>query len=77
MKDSRWVIFPRLANAAHKRIEERNRILTAELSGYAGNTYKTGTGKKAVAAGGVSHAYTMEALSMLGADVPVLKVGTP
>ena len=77
VKDSKWVIFPRLANAAHKRIEERNRTLTAELSGYAGNIYKEGNGKKAIAAGGVSYAYVCEALAMLGADVPVLKVATP
>ena len=77
VKDPRWVIFPRLSYAAHKRIEERNRSMTAELSAYAGNTYKKGSGRKAVAAGGVSYAYVTEALSMLGADVPVLKIGTP
>ena len=77
VKDPKWVIFPRLANAAHKRIEERNRNMTAELSVYAGNTYIKGSGRKAVAAGGVSYAYVMEALSILGDDVPVLKIGTP
>lgn len=77
VKDSKWVIFPRLAHAAHRQIEERNRHLTAELSGYAGNIYKEGNGKKAIAAGGVSYAYVCEALAMLGADVPVLKVATP
>ncbi len=77
VKDSRWVIFPRLAYNAHKRIEERNRAMTAELSAYGGNIYTKSAGKKAIAAGGVSYAYVKEVLALLGADVPVLKVGTP
>ncbi len=77
VKDSRWVIFPRLSYAAHRRIEERNRAMTAEMSAYAGNTYAKAPGKKAIAAGGVSYAYVQEVLSLLGVDVPILKVGTP
>ncbi|MBR4962110.1 MAG: indolepyruvate ferredoxin oxidoreductase subunit alpha [Clostridia bacterium] len=77
VKDPKWVIFPRLSYAAHKRIEEQNRTMTAELSAYAGNTYKKGSGRKAIAAGGVSYAYTMEALALLGIDIPLLKIGTP
>ncbi len=77
VKDSRWVIFPRLSYAAHKRIEERNRVMTAEMSAYDGNTYHKATGKRAIAAGGVSYAYIKEVLALLGVDVPLLKVGTP
>lgn len=77
VKDSRWVIFPRLSYAAHKKIEERNRALTEVLSGYGCNDYHKADGKKAIAAGGVSYAYAKEALAMLDVDVPLLKVATP
>lgn len=77
VKDSRWVIFPRLSYAAHKKIEERNQALTTVLSEYRYNDYHRANGKKAIAAGGVSYAYAKEALAMLDVDVPFLKVATP
>lgn len=77
VKDSRWVIFPKLSYAAHKRIEERNRELRHTLSDSAFNTYTTGKGRKGIACGGVSYAYVKEALSILGAEVPLMKVGIP
>ncbi|MBQ7921785.1 MAG: indolepyruvate ferredoxin oxidoreductase subunit alpha [Clostridia bacterium] len=77
VKDSRWVIFPKLSYAAHKRIEERNRELRHTLSASAYNTYTSGKGRKGIACGGVSYAYVKEALSILGAEVPLLKVGIP
>lgn len=75
-RDPKWVIFPRLANAAHKRIEERNDMLSTELSSSRYNSV-TGIGKRGIAAGGVSVAYVREAMKMLGVDCPLLKVGIP
>jgi len=77
IKDSRWVIFPKLSYAAHKRIEERNRTLRHVLSSSSYNTYAVGDGRKGIACGGVSYAYVKEALALLGVNVPVLKVGIP
>ena len=77
VKDSKWVIFPRLSFAAHKRIEERNRELRHTLSDSVYNTYTPGDGRKAIACGGVSYAYVKEALHILGVHVPLMKVGIP
>lgn len=76
IKDSKWVIFPRLSFANHKKIEERNAILRSVLSSYRFNTVE-GTGKKGIAAGGVSVQYAKEALSILGTDCRFMKVATP
>lgn len=75
VKDSRWVIFPRLSYAAHKRIEARNAELSDTFSRYAGNTL-TGAGTLGIAAGGVAWAYLNEVLD--GTEgVKLLKVTTP
>lgn len=75
-KDPKWVIFPRLSYGAHLNIEKRNPLIGEDFSTYRFNTI-SGTGKKGVATGGVSYAYTMEALKILGADCRLLKIGTP
>ena len=75
VKDSRWVIFPKLSYEAHKRIEARNAALTATLSAYPGNEL-SGSGTLGIAAGGVSWAYLKEALGDR-TDVKLLKVATP
>lgn len=76
VKDSRWCIFPRLTHQSHIKIEERNQNLRQELSSYPQN-FITGSGKKGVATGGVSYAYTKEALSLLHTDCRLLKISTP
>ena len=76
IKDSKWVIFPRLSFANHKKIEERNTLLRSVLSEYRFNTIE-GSGRKGIAAGGVSVQYAKEALSVLGADCRFMKVATP
>ena len=84
IKDSsRWVIFPRLSYANHMKIESRNRQLADEFSNSPYNTV-TGTGKKGVAAGGISYTYLMEALTNKidltqseESDVKLFRVGTP
>ncbi|MDR0862149.1 MAG: indolepyruvate ferredoxin oxidoreductase subunit alpha [Oscillospiraceae bacterium] len=81
VKDPKWVIFPRLSYAAHKAIEERNPAIGEDFSSYRfntieGNTSANGT-RLGIATGGVSYAYTREALQILGADCRILKIATP
>jgi len=61
VKDSKWVIFPRLAYANKFILEENLIAMRDEFSGYQNNIL-TGAGVKGIAAGGVSYAYTLEAL---------------
>ena len=79
---SRWVIFPRLSYANHKKIEERSAALSDTLSSYGRNSV-SGSGRLGIAAGGVSVAYALEALSLLRAengeipDIKFMKTATP
>lgn len=74
----RWVIFPRTSYQNHIRIEERYSILSDEFSDCVFNSIE-GEGKFGIACGGISYAYVMEAVEMLGISdkVSVLKIGTP
>jgi indolepyruvate ferredoxin oxidoreductase alpha subunit len=60
-KDPKWVIFPRLAYANKFKLEENLVAMREEFSKYERNIL-TGEGKKGIATGGVSYAYTQEAL---------------
>ena len=83
---SRWVIFPRLSYANHKKIEARNIELSGVFSEYSRNAVIAEKGiyakenqpvKKGIAAGGISLALTLDNLSGV-ADAPrILKVATP
>ncbi len=75
---ARWVIFPRLSFASHRRIEERNTALSDVLSDYASNRIEPGDPacRKGIATGGISWTYVMEARERLG-KCRVLKVATP
>lgn len=82
VKDSgRWVIFPRLSFANHRKIEERNVQLGDVFSDSPLNRIEpeecllAGL-RRGVAAGGFSYTYVMEARKTLGA-VRTLKVSTP
>lgn len=71
---TRWVIFPRLAYNNHIKIEERNnKIMPDELSAYRFNKV-SGSGKKAVATGGISYEYIKEALGEN--DIKLMKIAT-
>lgn len=74
IKDSKWIIFPRLSFQNHLKIEERNPALGEKLSSYRFNTI-TGSGTKGIASGGISYEYTKEALG--DCDAKLLKVSTP
>ena len=83
---SRWVIFPRLSYANHKKIEARNVELSGVFSEYSRNAVIVEKGiyakedqpvKKGIAAGGISLALTLDNLGE-AADAPrILKVATP
>ncbi len=86
VKDTgRFVIFPRTSYLNHKKIEERNPQIGDLFSEYMGNKHKVyGDAKKpkrlGIATGGISYAYTREAIIMDGygkRDFSLLKVGTP
>ena len=80
VKDSgRWVIFPRLSFANHRKIEERNALLSDVFSDYPGNRIEPGadnTCRKGVASGGFGWTCVMEARETLG-RFPALKISTP
>lgn len=77
VKDSsKWVIFPRLSLANHRKIEARNIDIGRDFSGYTYNTSNNGTSRKAVFASGVSYAYAREFLSDYP-DIRLVKISTP
>ena len=75
-KDSRWCIFPRLSFMAKQKLFARETELAKTLSAYPYNRIE-GTGTVGIVTGGVSAAYTKDALADLDADVRVLTVATP
>jgi indolepyruvate ferredoxin oxidoreductase alpha subunit len=58
------------------KIEENLKKITEEFSDYEKNILTDGKGRKGVISGGVSYAYTREALSMIGAECKLMKVST-
>lgn len=75
IKDSKkWVIFPKLSFQNHARMEQRNRGIGADFSGYSRNEMR-GNGKKCVFASGVSYAYAKEYLKH-DPDVRFVKIAT-
>jgi len=78
IKDTqRWVIFPKASYNNHKAIETRNPEIGRDFAASPFNRLTKG-GRRGIACGGVSYAYVMEALRMLGdPEVSVLKIGTP
>lgn len=79
VKDTqRWVIFPRTSFLNHKKIEARNPVIGKEFCSSPFNSVEhAGAGRRGIATHGINYAYTSEALALLGAEAPLLKVGTP
>ena len=74
-KDSKWVIFPRLSYQNHLKLIRMAQELSDVFSDYPRNAV-TGSGKRGIAASGVSYAYAKEALASLSAEVKLFKVAT-
>lgn len=75
IKDSKWVIFPRLAYANHIKMEANLLKMGEDFSRYKNNIL-TGSGTKGIATGGVSYAYAREALNGVAAEHKLLKIST-
>lgn len=80
----RFVIFPRTSYLNHKKIEARNPQIGEVFSDYMGNKHKVYGGaackRIGIATGGISYAYTREAIWLDGYDKEafhLLKIGTP
>jgi len=78
IKDPKWTIFPSLAYQSHLKIEARQPIIAEDFSSYHFNTI-TGNAKarSGIATGGISYAYTCEALAALNGECKLFKVATP
>lgn len=78
VKDSRWVIFPRLSYQNHIKMEQRLPVIAEEFSGYRFNAL-SGAGKFGIVTQGISSGYVGEAMAILG-EVPahkLLRIATP
>lgn len=76
VKDSRWVIFPRLSFLRHQWLQEQQAKLAAEFSQSGWNSIQSGD-RLGIIAGGAAYHYAVEAATLLGVSPSVLKVGTP
>lgn len=76
IKDSRWVIFPRLSYQNKIKIEARENLLSEEFSKYGRNEI-LGTGKIGIACGGISFSYVSDAIEGNEDKFTVMKVTTP
>jgi indolepyruvate ferredoxin oxidoreductase alpha subunit len=78
VKDSKWVIFPKLSYANKFKIEENLSNMREDFASYEKNilTPSQNATRKGIAAGGVSYAYAKEALAMINGDCRLLKVST-
>lgn len=76
VKDSKWVIFPRLSYQAHLNIEKRNPIIGEDFSKYRYNKLG-GSGKVGIVTSGISFAYVCEALPEFKTKYKLLKIATP
>jgi indolepyruvate ferredoxin oxidoreductase, alpha subunit len=76
VKDSKWVIFPRLSYLRHQWLEQQQLKLAVEFSSSRWNAIKSGN-RIGIAASGVAYLYVMEAVARLGVNPTILKIGTP
>ncbi len=73
VRDIRWVIFPKLAYVNHIKIEDNLKAMSDDFSQYQKNIL-AGSGRRGIATGGVSYAYTCEALENSSTGCKLLKV---
>ncbi len=81
-KDPKWVIFPRLSYENKIKITQRERTLSAEFSSYPENSLTLapdaeGKPRIGIACGGISCAYTADALGSHKGEFSLLQIATP
>lgn len=76
VKDSKWVIFPKLSYQNKLKIEAREAVLSDDFSKYKRNQI-TGSGKIGIACGGISYAYVSEAIEDKEDKFTVMKIASP
>ncbi len=76
VKDSKWVIFPKLAFQNKQKLVRREPVFSDYFSEHGGNSIE-GSGSIGIACGGISYAYVKEAIAGREEDFRVLKVATP
>ncbi|MGE5396213.1 MAG: indolepyruvate ferredoxin oxidoreductase subunit alpha [Chitinophagales bacterium] len=74
-KDPQWVIFPSLATVKHGELLKKLEALQGQFEVSNFNLTAEGTGKGVIASG-IAYNYFLEAMSSIGVQVPVLKIGT-
>ena len=75
-KDPRWVIFPSLSLKNHGELERKQKEIGKEFSHSAFNDTE-GNGSIGIVAAGAAYTYAKEAVKELGANVTLVKIGTP
>ncbi|MCE5287590.1 MAG: indolepyruvate ferredoxin oxidoreductase subunit alpha [Pelosinus sp.] len=76
VKDSKWVIFPKLSYQNHLKINALEEKISKDFAKSSYNQI-TGSGSKGVVASGISYTFVKEALLGAAAKVKVLKLATP
>lgn len=79
-KSPDWVIFPSLAYRKHQHLEKLQEEMRQTFASLPFNrVWRSGSGSTGcgVICSGVSFSYVQEAISLLGLDLEVLKIGTP
>ena len=76
VKDSRWVIFPKLSYENKIKLRARERELAEDFSRLPANRIE-GNGAVGIACGGISAAYVREALRDIDGNFKVFQVATP
>lgn len=75
-KDPRWVIFPSLSLKNHGLLEQKQKEIGQEFSRSEWN-YACGSSRTGIVACGAAYTYAKEAVAEIGADVTLIKIGTP
>ncbi len=75
----RWAATPKFRNLLHKELNQKLRDIEAEFAASPLNfvQYPEADSRIGVIASGVAYHTTLQALEQLGAQLPVLKIGTP
>lgn len=76
IKDSKWVIFPKLAYESKMKIAAREEEFAEEFDSYEGNAIE-GSGEIGIACGGISYEYVREAIAGNEDRFTIFRVATP